>query len=100
MSRHPFAGYQNDKEPRYITVFGLQWQLIDCRRVDAAADLPAAMTAAIEQLEREGWQAEGEPDYGSVFIRRKTERRLLMLTPRDPRSTTLQTFSPFRCEVQ
>jgi hypothetical protein len=31
-----------------------------------------------------------------VFIRRDNERRLLMLTPRDPYDATLQSFSPFR----
>jgi hypothetical protein len=31
-----------------------------------------------------------------VFIRREAERRLLMLTPRDPYDTTSQSFNPFR----
>ena len=32
---------------------------------------------------------------GFVFIRRETERRLLMLTPRDPYNSALQSFDPF-----
>jgi hypothetical protein len=31
-----------------------------------------------------------------VFMRRDAERRLLMLTPRNPEDRTPQTFSPFR----
>jgi hypothetical protein len=42
----------------------------------------------------EGRQAEATPEYGLVFIRRETERRLLM-TPRDPYDTAPQSFSPF-----
>jgi hypothetical protein len=54
------------------------------------------MAAAIERLEGEGWQAEGSAEYGFVFIRREPERRLLMLTPRDPYCTAPQSFDPFR----
>ncbi|HWX32029.1 MAG TPA: hypothetical protein VNZ53_31935 [Steroidobacteraceae bacterium] len=53
------------------------------------------MQAAIARLDREGCQAEATPEYGFVFIRRETERRLLMLTPRNPYSTAAQSFSPF-----
>ena len=59
------------------------------------ADLPAGMAAAIEQLTTEGWAAEATPEYGFVFIRSGTDQRLLMLTPRDPYSTAMQSFSPF-----
>jgi hypothetical protein len=55
-----------------------------CSSVSAwepAADLSGAMGAAIERLEGDGWQAEVTPEYGFVFIRRETERRLLALTP-------------------
>ena len=61
-----------------------------------ATDLSIAMAAAIERLEGEGWQVEGSAEYGFVFIRRETERRLLMLTPRDPYNSALQSFDPFR----
>ncbi len=54
------------------------------------------MAAAIDRLANEGWQAEATPEYGFVFIRRGTERRLLMLTPRDPYSARNQSFDPFR----
>jgi len=66
----------------------------------AAADLSGAMTATIERLAVEGWQGEATPEYGFIFIRRDGERRLLMLTPRDPYSTTAQSFNPFRAEVR
>jgi hypothetical protein len=54
------------------------------------------MAAALDRLASEGWQAEGTAEYGFVFVRRETERRLQMLTERDPYSTTVQSFSPFR----
>jgi hypothetical protein len=54
------------------------------------------MAAAIDCLKSEGGQPEGSAEYGFVFIRRETGRRLLALTPRDPYSTTSQSFSPFK----
>jgi hypothetical protein len=54
------------------------------------------MTAAIERLASEGWETEGKPRFGFVFIRRAGERRLLMLTPRDPHDTQPQSFNPFK----
>ena len=79
-----------------MAVFGMQWQVIESHRLEPAADLSGAMTAAIERLAGEGWQAEDEPRFGFVFIRRETDRRLLMLTPRDPHDTRPQSFNPFR----
>jgi hypothetical protein len=54
------------------------------------------MAAVIERLAGDGWEAEATPEYGFVFIRREGERRLLMLTPRDPYGTAAQSFNPFR----
>jgi hypothetical protein len=47
-------------------------------------------------LAAEGWQAEATPEYGFAFIQREGERRLLMLTPRDPADSTPSSFNPFR----
>ncbi|MEA3197456.1 MAG: hypothetical protein QOF32_1508 [Gammaproteobacteria bacterium] len=58
------------------------------------------MAAAIKRFADEGWQTEGGAEYGFVFIRRVDERRLLMLTPRDPYDTTAQAFNPFRGQAQ
>jgi len=74
----------------------MHWQVIECQRLGPAADLSGAMAATIERPSGEGWQAEATPEYGFVFIRRETERRVLALKPRDPYDTTAQSFSPFR----
>jgi hypothetical protein len=87
MARYHYNVYANDIMPRWVAVFGPQWQLIESHRLEPAADLYGAMTAAIARLAVEGWQVESEPHFGFTFIRRDTERRLLMLTPRDPRHT-------------
>jgi hypothetical protein len=95
MARYRFTAYKNDNEPRYVVVLGLQRQIIEVQRLEPTTDLSGAMAATIDRLVGEGWQAEGSAEYGFVFIRRETERRLLMLTPQDPNSTTPQSFSPF-----
>jgi hypothetical protein len=96
VSRYVFPAFNKAPTPRYIVLWDLHWHVIDCQRLEPAADLSAAMAATIERLAGEGWVPEATPEYGFVFVRREYERLLLMLTPRDPYSTTLQSFSPFR----
>jgi hypothetical protein len=96
MSRYTFPAFKTSSMPRYVILWGLQWQLIECSCLAPGTDLLAAMTAAMKRLQGGGWDAEGTPEYGFVFIRRGKDRRLLMLTPRDPHSTATQSFSPFR----
>jgi hypothetical protein len=96
MGRYRHKVYEKATTPRWVAIFGLQWQVIESHRLEPAADLYGAMLATIERLSGEGWSAEAEPRFGFVFIRRETERRLLMLTPRDPYDTSAQSFNPFR----
>jgi hypothetical protein len=65
MGRYRHQVYTNDTRPRWVAVFGLQWQVIESHRLEPATDLYGAMTAAIERLAAEGWQIEAEPP-GSV----------------------------------
>jgi hypothetical protein len=95
MGRYTFPVFNTAAAPRYVVLWDLHWHLVECQRLEPATDLSGAMAATIERYARDGWEAEGDTDYGFVFIRREPERRLLMLTPRDPTSTTLQSFSPF-----
>jgi hypothetical protein len=71
---------------------------LDCQRLEPATDLSGAMAATMEGLAADAWQAEGTADYGSVFVQRAGERRLLMLTPQDSYDTTPQSFNPFRSQ--
>jgi hypothetical protein len=96
MVQYAYKVYERDTRPRWIAVFGLQWQVIESHRLDPATDLYGAMTAAIARLAAEGWRNEAEPRFGFAFIRRDGERRLMVLTPRDPHDTRPQSFNPFR----
>ena len=96
MGRYRFTAYLNDGNPRYVVLWDLQWKPLHCHRVEATANLRAAMEAAVDALNAQGWRVEGSLDYGFVFLSRATERRLLMLTPRNPQNRLPQTFSPFR----
>ncbi len=96
MGRYRHQVYANDTAPRWIAVFGLQWQTIESQRLEPATDLCGAMTATVERLAAEGWEIEAEPRFGFSFIRRDGQRRLLMLTPRDPHDTRPQSFNPFK----
>ena len=96
MGRYTFPAFVKASTPRYVVVWDMHWHVLDCQRLEPGADLSGAMAATIERLSGESWQAEGTLEYGFVFIRRETERRLLMLTQRDPYSTAVQSFSPFR----
>ena len=96
MGRYRNKVYERDTTPRWVAVFGLQWQVIESQRLEPASDLHGAMTATIERLAADGWQIEADPRFGFAFIRRDGERRLLMLTPRDPYDIRPQSFNPFR----
>jgi hypothetical protein len=95
MGRYAYRVFAQSATTRYCVLFGLQWQVIECQRLEPASDLRDAMLAAIARLAAEGWQAEGSHEFGFVFVRRGGERRLLILTERDPHDTRAQTFSPF-----
>jgi hypothetical protein len=95
MSRYRHQIYAQAGTPRFCVLFGLQWQVLECSRLEPGADLKAAMAAAICRLADEGWRAEGGEQFGFVFMRRAAERRLLILTARDPHDMRPQTFSPF-----
>lgn len=96
MGRYRHQNYERSTTPRWVAVYGLQWQVIESYRLEPAADLSGAMAAAIERLAGEGWQIEAEPRFGFAFIRKNGERRLLMLTPKDPHDRRPQSFNPFK----
>jgi hypothetical protein len=96
MGRYQYTAYDKDTAPRYVVVWDLQWSVVECQQVESGSDLCAAMTAAIERLHGAGWDAEGNADFGFVFVHKDDYRRLLMLTSRDPYSCEWQSFSPYR----
>ena len=96
MARYHHDVYAKSKTPSYLVIFDLQWQIIECERLEPATDLHSTMTDAIDRLTAEGWQPEGALDFGFVFINRGGIRRLLILTERDPHDLRPQSFSPFK----
>lgn len=96
MGRYVFTAFTKARTARWIVVWDLHWHVLETQCLQPPSDLSAAMAGTIERLEREGWRVEGTPEYGFTFIRRESERRLLMLTPRNPFETTTQSFDPFR----
>lgn len=95
MSRFRNEVYTTARTPRFCVIFDLQWQVIESLKLQARTDLSAAMSEAIQRQNTLGWQTEGSHDFGFVFLRRAGERRLLILTERDPYDRRPQSFSPF-----
>jgi len=96
MVRYRHDVYAKSETPRYCVIFDLQWHIIECQRLEPSTDVRNAMTSAIERLTSEGWQPESAPNFGFVFLSRNGNRRLLILTERDPYETRPQSFSPFK----
>lgn len=96
MSRYQHQVYASAKTPRYVVLFDLQWKIIQCQRLEPAADLHNAMATTIDKLSDEGWMLEGPEKFGFVFLKRNGIRRLLILTERDPDDLRPQAFSPFK----
>jgi hypothetical protein len=95
MGRYRHQLYASAKTQRFCVTFDLQWRVLESVKLAPATDLRANMGAAIKRLEDEGWLAEGGCEFGFVFLRRAGERRLLILTERDPYDRRPQSFSPF-----
>jgi len=96
MARYHHNVYAKSTTPRYAVVFDLQWQIIECQRLEPCTDLLSTMASTIDRLSSDGWIVEGTPKFGFVFLGRNGIRRLLILTERDPFDATPQTFSPFK----
>jgi hypothetical protein len=96
MRRQQPSPYTIAKTPRYIILWDLQWQVIECQRLEPRTNLRHAMTTTIERLHADGWNAESNAAHGFVFLNRNDERRLLMITARHPEEISSQSFSPFR----
>jgi hypothetical protein len=95
MARYHHDVYAKSTTSRYCVIFDLQWQIIECRRLEPWTDLRNAITTTIDRLAGEGWQPESTPRFGFVFLNRDGTRRLLILTERDPRDSRPQSFSPW-----
>ncbi len=95
MGRYRHQVYASAKTPRFCVIFNLQWQVLESEKLHPAADLPAAMAAAIARHSSAGWRPESSHEFGFVFLHRDGERRLLILTERDPYDLRPQSFSPF-----
>ena len=95
MGRYRHSLYATSKTARFCVIFDLQWQVLESVRLEPSTDLAAAMAAAIERQTLNGWRTESSHEFGFVFLRRACERRLLILTERDPFDRRPQSFSPF-----
>lgn len=96
MGRTRFNVFAKPNARHYLIVWDLQWQVIDCRRLERGSDLRAALAEALERLASDGWRPQSTAKFGFVFVMRAEERRLVMITTRDPLNSTAQSFSPFR----
>lgn len=96
MPRYVCNVYADDRQPRYLVLWSLEWEVIECRRLECGTDFAAAMRRAIACAGVDDWMAEDAPDFGFVFLRRGAARRLLMLTRRNPSDAIRQSFNPFR----
>jgi hypothetical protein len=95
MRRQRPSPYATATAPRYIIFWDLQWNVIDCQRLEPRSELRHAMNITITRLQCDGWHAESNAAHGFVFLKRNDERRLLMITARNPDDIDLKFFSPF-----
>jgi hypothetical protein len=55
MPRYAFPAFVPAKTPRYIVVWDLRLQVLDCQRIEATTDLYIAMASAIDRLAGDGY---------------------------------------------
>ena len=96
MSRARPDPFAYTTKQRYLVLWDLNWQIIECRSLDSATDLRSTLSTAINKLQRDGWYPEGTTDFGFLFLTRGLERRLLMVTARNPHERSSQSFNPLQ----
>jgi hypothetical protein len=64
MARYTFPSFNKAPTPRYVVLWDMHWHVLDCQRLEPAADLSGAMAATIERLATDGWQPEGWKSFG------------------------------------
>ena len=62
--------YANAATKRYVVVWTIHWQVVECEPVAAGKDLRRAMAATIERLAADGWQIESDTAHGFAFVNR------------------------------
>jgi hypothetical protein len=84
----------------FAVVWSIHWEVEECVRLESGTHLIEAMSAFVERCEAAGWKPEGNGAWGFFFVNFHGERRLAMITERDPYSTSHQSFTPFRSAPQ
>ena len=62
----PIPPFNTAKTSHYVFVWDLRRQVLECLRLEPAADLSDAMAASIDRLASEGWQARSHPPTLSI----------------------------------
>ena len=55
--------HEKARTPRYIVLWTIHWQVVECRQLEPGSDLSDAMAATIAHLVADGWQPESDPDF-------------------------------------
>ena len=50
MGRYTFPAFNKAPTPRYVVLWDLHWHVIECQRLEPAADLSGAIAATITRL--------------------------------------------------
>jgi hypothetical protein len=88
--------FRKTSRRRYVVLWDVLWRLIECVEIPAHSDPRSGFLEAIDRCRTQGWQAEGSAQFGFVFLSRGADRRLLVLTERNPSDGGEQAFSPYR----
>ena len=67
MSRYTFPAFVKAATPRYVVVWDLHWQVLECHRLESGEDLSGAMISAIHQLAIDGRRAESQTMASCLF---------------------------------
>ena len=96
MGHNRYVGFIEEHNRGYLIAFTLHWEVIEVRRVDPAVGASRALHEFINEYKADGWLAEGDANYGFLFMNRMGRRILVEVTPRNPYDTSVQAFNPFK----
>jgi hypothetical protein len=86
--RDPYNPLAPSPKARWLIVWDMQFNVLDCTELAPHTDLAALMQHTARQWSAHGWAVESDARYGSFFCRRAGERRLIAISAADPSQRT------------
>lgn len=86
--REPHNPLSTSPQPRWLLVWDMQFNVLDCTELPPFTDLAQVMRGVAQHRQQEGWCVESDARFGSFFCHREGVRILIAISAADPAAAT------------